>query len=173
MAEVRTASLVHASPGRIRIRLDRAFRSPQFMQSLADSIVELDGVKGVNVNPSTGSLLLTYDPETLGLEDLYLAAKAADLNLAIPGSAARSPAGPTLSPLSAGISTAFDRLNQGVADFTGGKADAKTLVPLGLAAWALRQITTSGGNLAAVPWYVLLWYSFETFTKYGLRRGRQ
>jgi len=172
MEGVRSASLVHATPGRIRIRFERALRSPEFMQSLADSIAKTDGVRQVSVNPSTGSLLLTYDPEILGMSDLYLLAKAAGITLTMSGTA-NPAASDTVPPAAAGISSAFDRLNGAVADFTGGKADARTLIPMGLAAWALRQITLSKGNLTAVPWYVLLWYSFEIFTRHGLKRRGQ
>ncbi len=171
MSEDRTATIVSAAPGRVRVRLGPAMRSPDAMRGLAEMVSGLEGVREARVNPTTGSLLVLYDPETVSMEGLYLAARAANLTIVVPES--NSPAAITweVSEVARAVNSAFGRMDAAVSGFTGGKLDAKTLVPLGLGAAALRQIVTSGANLGAVPWYVLLWYSFEMFTKYNLGKG--
>lgn len=167
----RTATVVHAIPGRVRVRLDRSLRSAETMQTLAGLLAQIEGVRQVRVNPSTGSVLLEYDPQQVNLEQLYLAANAAKVTLVMPGTPNES--GPQdMTPLAKRINSTFGRLDRTVYDFSGGRIDVKTLFPLGLAAAAVRQIATSGGNVAAAPWYVLLWYSFDTFTRYNRRAGR-
>ncbi len=164
------ATIVHAIPGRVRVRLDRSLRSPVFMHTLVDALSQVEGVRRVQANPSTGSLLLLYDPQLLSLEQLYQAARAADVTLVIPATPAAPDSAGELTTLAQRINSAIGRLDQTVFGFTGGTLDLRTLFPLGLATAALRQIATSGGNLAAAPWYVLLWYSFESFTKFNSRK---
>ncbi len=168
----RQATIVHAIPGRVRVRLDPTLRSPDFMRSLVETLSEVKGVHQVQSNPTTGSILLLFDPGVLSLEQLYLAASAADVVIVTPGASSEPPVSEQTTPLARSINSAVGRMDRTVFDFTGGKIDVKTLFPLGLAAAAVRQIATSGGNLAAAPWYVLLWYSFETFTKYNLRKEK-
>lgn len=170
MSADRTATIVSAAPGRVRVRLDRSMRSPEAMRGLAEMVCGLDGVREVRANPITGSLLVLYDPETVSTEQLYLAAKAVNLTIVVPESNSSPAIMGEVSEMARAINSAFGRIDAAVWGFTGGNLDAKTLVPLGLGAAAVRQIATSGASLGAVPWYVLLWYCFDMFTKYNLGR---
>jgi len=58
------------------------------------------------------------------------------------------------------IATSLDTQTRSL---TRGWLDLKTLVPLALGAIALRQLLTKGLQLDAIPWYVLLWYAFDSF----------
>ncbi|HEX2923761.1 MAG TPA: hypothetical protein VHS28_07030 [Chloroflexota bacterium] len=169
MPQSMTASLVHAVPGRMRIRLSRKHRSTEIMRALAQALSSVDGVRQVQSNPISGSVLLLYDPEVLGVESVLPAARAAGLDIVEPGSslAADDP----ISPAALGINTAFGRLDSTVAKLTGGFIDAKTLVPLGFIAAAARRVATSGASLDNIPWHTLLWYAFGVFTSYNLKRG--
>ncbi len=168
----RTATIVHAIPGRVRVRLGRTLRSPQTMETLSGLLAQMEGVHNVRTNSSTGSLLLEYDPQVVDLEQLYVAAAAANVTIVVPGVATQA-SPEEITPLAKGINSAVGRFDRAVSDFSGGKIDLKTLFPLGLAAAALRQIASSGGNVTAAPWYALLWYSFETFNRYnGRKQGR-
>jgi len=169
----KTVTIVHAMPGRIRVRLDRASRSPEGVQSLVDAISKVEGVRQVQANPVSGSILVHYDPEVLGIEGLYLAARAANLNVVQPQEAARPGWSVEPSLVAQSINSAFGRLDTTIADITGGKIDAKTIAPLGLVGLALRQIVVSGASLRNAPWYVLLWYSFGLFTRYNVGTGRR
>ena len=163
----RKATIVHGIPGRVRVRLDSSLRTPEFMGLLAESLSQMEGVRHVQINPVTGSLLLLYDPTRLSLEQLYGAATAANITLAFPAEAGERPFTGEPTGTAQGINSFIGRLDRALFDFTDGKLDLRTLFPLGLATAALRQIATSGGNVAAAPWYVLLWYSFESFTRYN------
>ncbi len=169
MQSDRTATIVHAIPGRIRFRLDRSLRSPESLRSLTDTLSQMEGVRRVEVNPATGSLLLLYDPEVLNIEQLYLAARTANVNVLIPEGAAAELPSEEVSAIASRINSFFGQMDSAVFRFTGGTIDVKTLVPFGLATAALRQIAASRGRLATVPWYVLLWYSADIFIKYNRR----
>ena len=48
---------------------------------------------------------------------------------------------------------------------TSGEVDLRFLFPLGLSLLAVRQILVKGWQLELIPWYVLAWYSFDSFIK--------
>lgn len=173
MQNGRTATIVHSSPGRIRVRLAPELRTPDLMRAIVDTVAGMQGVRAVEANPTTGSVLLLHDPAVLTIDDLTSAAAAANIVLTVPdppGSPTVSaPGGP--SPLAQRINSVFGQLDGTLARVTGKRADARTLLPLGLAAIAVRQLAASGAQLGSVPWYILLWYSFEMYTKYNLTRN--
>jgi hypothetical protein len=45
-----------------------------------------------------------------------------------------------------------------------GRADLRTLLPVGLGALAVREVLS--GRAVAAPWYVLAWYAFDSFTRF-------
>lgn len=169
MSEERSVTVVSAVPGRLRVRADRSLRSPDSMHALEELLCGLKGVREVQVNPTTGSFLVFYDPKSLNIAELYLAAQAANLNIVVPGMGPEAGPEGGVSEVAQAITTRFGQVDRAVAGFTGGKLDAKTLAPLALSAVAVRQLVTQGARLSAIPWYVLLWYSFEMFTKYNLK----
>ncbi|MES1023619.1 DUF5132 domain-containing protein [Gloeocapsa sp. BRSZ] len=59
----------------------------------------------------------------------------------------------------------FTEFNAQVKEMTNGVADLRLLLPLGLSAIALRQLLTKGLQIEEIPWYVLAWYAFDSFTK--------
>jgi Heavy metal associated domain 2 len=57
-----TGYVSHSIPGRIRIRVPDAKHNPALLEKLRESIVSAPGVKAVDCNPLTGSLLIRYSP---------------------------------------------------------------------------------------------------------------
>ncbi|MGI5837157.1 MAG: HMA2 domain-containing protein [Chloroflexota bacterium] len=173
MSDKRSVTLVSAVPGRIRVRVDRSMRSPESMRELAELLRGFNGVCEVQVNPTTGSFLVFYDPETMDLTQLFIAAQAAKIDIVLPGTGSEGATQGDLSDVAKAVNSHFGQLDRMVSGFTGGKLDAKTLAPLAIGAVAVRQLFVQGAGLSSVPWYVLLWYSFEMFTKYNLKKGPQ
>lgn len=170
MSDSRNVTLVSALPGRIRVRIDRSMRSPESIRELTELLRGLSGVREVQVNPTTGSFLIFYDPEAADLTQLYLAAQAAKVNIVLPGTASEGEPRTDLSSVARAVNSYFGRLDWMVSSYTGGKLDAKTLAPIAVGAVAVRQLLVQGASLSSAPWYVLLWYSFEMFTKYNLKK---
>lgn len=52
-------------PGRIRLRSRMLSANPQWQKAVEDYLMSFTGVRNAAVNPLTGSLLITYDPEKL------------------------------------------------------------------------------------------------------------
>ncbi len=168
MVEERNLTVVSFVPGRIRVRADRSLRSSDSMRALQELLAGLGGVREVQVNPTTGSLLMSYDPETLDMAELLLAVQNANVKVVVPGLDQQASVEEGVSGVARSINDCFSQVDRAVSRATGGRLDAKAVAPLALGAVAVRQLLIQGAGLSAIPWYVLLWYSFEMFTKYNV-----
>ncbi|MBK1988684.1 DUF5132 domain-containing protein [Sphaerospermopsis aphanizomenoides BCCUSP55] len=56
-------------------------------------------------------------------------------------------------------------INADVGRMTGGAADLRVILPLGIALISVRQLFRKGLELDEMPWYVLAWYAFDIFTR--------
>jgi copper chaperone CopZ len=70
MAPQEIGRVVHFTPGRLRLRVERARRTPAVYEDLRRLLSTLPGVTGVDVTPATGSVLVTYDPNMLDVAHL-------------------------------------------------------------------------------------------------------
>lgn len=163
--------VAHASPGRLRLKVvSREVPEEEAVRSAELALAGLRGVQEVRANPVARSVLVRYDPLDLELPALLEHLGRAGVTPAPDGprdgeqAAARG--GTALGSL---ISGAFGQADRRVARLTGGAADLRTLLPVGLAALAAREVLS--GRLAAAPWYVLLWYAFDSYTKLQKQDG--
>ena len=67
MASASLGTVVSSSPGRLRLRIARPNRAPQTFSAIRKLLAGLPGVAAVEVNPATGSVLVSYDPTALDL----------------------------------------------------------------------------------------------------------
>jgi hypothetical protein len=58
-------NLAHSIPGRMRLRIASEHRVPLTFARLKSLLVELPGIRNVEENSSTGSVLILYDPAVL------------------------------------------------------------------------------------------------------------
>ncbi len=158
--------VVHRVPGRVRIKFDRAEMTPEALARLRQAISELDGVTRCDANQRATSLVIHYDDAGLDMDRL------AD---AVGGLAPEEAAGgdpPDLaherhphSRVARGLNARFVALDRRIRQLTGHRVDLKVAVPVGFGVLAARQIITSSGSLPAIPWYVLLWYAFDSYLR--------
>jgi copper chaperone CopZ len=62
--------VVHFTPGRLRLRVERTKRTSEVYDDLRGLLGTLPGVTGVEITPATGSVLVTYDANTLDVAHL-------------------------------------------------------------------------------------------------------
>jgi hypothetical protein len=60
----------HAIDGRIRIGIPGVKGSPAKGQELKDRIINYQGINDVMPNPTTGNVLITYDPQRISQWDI-------------------------------------------------------------------------------------------------------
>jgi len=153
--------ILHASPGRIRLRVrQKDLDSPALLQA-ERSIARLPGVFRVAKNPVTRSLVISFDAQKVGFGEISAAFGEAGIILE-PLVRTRESTD-EIRPLDQTITAFCRRVDERVRERTGGSLDARTVVPIGLGALAVRELLTTG--MTAAPWYVLFWYSFDSFLK--------
>lgn len=155
------AKVVHSGATRTRLRMDQDHRHPHQMERLRQRLEQQPNVTGVEVNPSTGSVLVHHDGG--GVSPGGIAAVFGDLGVVVQGLEGGD-AGK--SDTARAVETALGDLNRRVAEATGGTFDLKIIVPGGFLALGLWQLATDVGSFfTAIPGYVLVYYAFDTYTK--------
>ncbi len=178
--DVEGIRVVHAIPGRIRLKVAQVRENPALASEIQTRLAAVHGIRQVEVNPLTSSVLVLYDAQNTASPDA-LAALAEPLTALFPGfdlkdSAAWQPsstngASPVPS-LAGGISSFFGALNSGVNQVTGGNADLKILLPLALFLFGVRGLLVSE-KLTSPTWYDLFWFSLGTFFMLNPRPGEK
>jgi hypothetical protein len=56
------AQILHAIPGRIRVKINQVKENPAFAKQLEQTLARMQVVQWSKVNPLTGSVLIGYDP---------------------------------------------------------------------------------------------------------------
>jgi hypothetical protein len=166
----RHARIVSQAPGRMRVRVHRDHRDSDELAQIERRLERRDGIDDVATNPRTGSILVHYDHHALSkadvttmLFDVGVVARevlgAEEVPQDLGGDVSQH------SSTATGLLDALTDLDGRISRLTGGRIDAKLLVPVGLGLLALRQFTSGGLGLAEVPAYVLFWYTFDSFYK--------
>lgn len=70
MSSQRLGSIVHATPGRIRLRVARDRRTPADFAQIESLLKMLPGIQSIEVTPKTGSVLVRYDPTQVDVRSL-------------------------------------------------------------------------------------------------------
>jgi Heavy metal associated domain 2 len=141
--------LMHAMPGRIRFKLDRLRRNPDYARDIEARLAAVDGIHRVKASSLTGSVVATFDPALLESLNFHLAVasafgiEASDLN---PEYLAK-----WYSQQKGGILTAHIMDNW------------RQMVPLALCLLGVRGLLFT--NKVTFPlWYDYLWYAFGTYS---------
>ena len=175
--EIEGLKVVHALPGRVRLKVARVKGNPALARQAQEKLAKVPGIKRVEAKADTGSLLIHYD-----LDDLFSTASleilSATLGELFPEieiatlmaglmSLTENPAAGTGPAIAAGITDTFGGINARLGKFTGG-LDLKVLAPLALILLGLRGMWTSE-KVSSPSWSNLLWFGFASFVM--LNRG--
>jgi cation transport ATPase len=154
--------VVHRLPGRVRIRVPGARRNGAMLEEIGEYIRGIEGVRSVEANPVTGSVLVHYDPHRHDALAEYLPAapefgEAAELVENIEREAEFLAAH---SHTAAAVVDSARVLNRTVRRATGNVLDLKVLLPAVAAVWAFFEV----GRDASTPmWFSLGIFSFNSF----------
>ena len=149
--------MVSLTPGRLRFKVDRKHRNREVMEPLTQALKSHLGVYDVRANPHSGSITVLHSPEHTDYDEIYATLK--DLGVIFGNITGEK------SEVAEDITSAIYDLNRRVKAATSGVVDLRLLMPLGLGVLAVRQLLAKGMQLDIVPWYVLAWYSFDSFIK--------
>jgi hypothetical protein len=146
MAEPEPARLVHRLPGRVRLKIDGRRGDRAWFDALALELALVEGIRAVEANPLTGSLLIHHEGS---LERLLE-------QLAARGFVRVESSEPREIPLPRRLAERTAALDAGLRRATAGELDLKGAALLGLLGLALVQ--AARGQFAG-PAVSLLWYA--------------
>ena len=178
--DVEGIRVVHAIPGRIRLKVAQVRENPALAGEIQTRLAAVRGIRQVEVNSLTGSVLVLYEAQNTASSDA-LGALAEPLTALFPGfdlkdsAAGQPPSTNGASPapsLAGGLASFFSVLNSGVHQVTGGNADLKILLPLALFLFSVRGLLVSE-KLTFPTWYDLFWFSLGTFFMLNPRPGEK
>jgi hypothetical protein len=169
---IKGVQVVHAMPGRVRLRVSKVRDNPAFAQKAQDKLGRVPGVKRVEVKPLTGSVLIFYDAAALlaagataaltdGFSVLFPELGAEALTLGIE-SLVHILSGGEKDTSSSNFTDSMGNINAQVARITGGY-DLKLLIPMTFLFFGVRSLMTSE-KVAAPAWYDYLWFAFASFS---------
>lgn len=153
--------LEHSMPGRARLRVPKP-RSAQQVRSIARRAGRTKHVRDVEVNPATGSVLLSFpsdDPIDLVIDELRL------VGLEIRSIARPTDSIHTESRGAAVVRGVLGRSNAQLHLLTRGQVDLRLAVPAAYMALAGVNFIRRRGRLSEAAWYQLLYWAFDSFFK--------
>jgi hypothetical protein len=157
--------VVHASPGRIRLREHPEPRQPGLNGTFAAArnvLEQIDSVEAVRPVPLAHSFVVEFDPEAETVEHVLSSIKEAGVQLETPAGLA-SPSGDRPSSVGDAIAQWGTFADQRLSQVSGRTLDARTVMPLAFVALAARAYIK--GPREGPPWHTLAWYAFDSFTK--------
>ena len=167
------AHVTHHIPGRVRVKMPHAKGNPEMLNRVKAAISPQPGVRSVEVNPATGSVLVRYDPELHENYQASLAEHAERTQLFEIKPPELTEADEIASKIEAeaeflaehsetarSVVTFVKHLNEGIKQATDNTVDLKVLLPLGLAVYTFFEV----GSDAVTPlWITLGIFSFNSF----------
>ena len=157
-----SAVLISKTPGRMRLRFSLPYLNLKQGKSLISSLKSRSEISCLRINSQTGSITIFYDPNLINLTRMKTL--LSELGIRLKESSTRL-IDAHQSQAAARVTATADLLNQQVKEVTQGILDLRFLIPFSFGILAIRQLLVKGIMLEVIPWYVLAWYSFDSFIK--------
>ena len=177
-------SVAHHSPGRTRLKVPKGQRAE--LHKIKAAIEKDPGVQSVEVNHSTGSVIVKHQHDSQIFEVLHKAVETVGgdvLTTLIEGETAAELIGPIGIAAAAfgileGLATAvFSSSNEnggGIGKFLGQqRADYRTIVPAGLLAAAVYKAYETRTFWQGMTPAVLCYWAFDTYWKFNVQETKQ
>ncbi len=149
--EAPSAYISHATKGRVRFKIPSKKGNARFFANIKDVLEKNTRVAGVEVNPVTGSALVTHNADMDSI--IKLAESNKFFKLEKRGR----------RHVSNNVVESFKSLDNTLKSATDGELDLPTASFLTLAGVGIYEIAK--GNFAAPAWYTAFWYALNIFLK--------
>jgi hypothetical protein len=145
------AHVSHTLPRRLRIKVPSKKGHAAYFSSVAERLSKCTGVEDVQVNPTTGSLLVTFDCDIKNLvgyarkNGLFFVQRTEAPN----------------KTLFQDVASLFRSYNRTLKHVTGGELDIPSLVFVTLLISGIWQVAR--GNVVMPAWYTAFYYALSVF----------
>ncbi len=153
---------VHLLPGRVRFRIPLMMNKEEELKAASSQIAKINGVKWIESNKITGSVLINFDQSVIQADLLFTALIRL---LGLENELQKAPA----SYLSTEIRTIFESLNHAVFSRTNGIIDLYTAIPILLATLGISQIIKNKANIFPTG-LTLIWWAYNSLVSNKGRR---
>lgn len=160
--------VVHALPHRTRLRVPTQHRTPEGMARLKKAMEGTAGVRSVEINPKTGSVLLNHDTQPGILEKVGVALEETPglMHLLMPEADELEAEISGLSKIADAVEQALFKADSKFSRATENVIDLKMLIPVLLAFAGFTQLKEKNGFFAGMPPFVLFYYAFDAYMKF-------
>lgn len=156
--------VVSTTPGRTRLRVSDKRRNQEEMERISKNLQAPRFVDSVEYNYKTGSILIHHDTHEHALEAIKDIMKNLGVVFAdVTGASEIVQVNGEKEALD--LPSAIYNLNQEIRQLTNGLVDLRFILPLGLFALGIIQLQVYGLQFELMPWYLLIYFAFETFVK--------
>jgi hypothetical protein len=167
---LRSGSIAHRIPGRIRIRIPSAKGDSEFLEQARAALSALPGVLEVSCNPLTGSILVLHLPGAeLELEGAMTSENGSTLPFVLTAAQPdvdpprrRHRRAPRQSYLASAITETVADLDDAIRAATGNALDLKVLLPILAGGIGLTMMLR--GSRRTPLWLTLMIFAFTSFT---------
>ena len=160
--------LVHWLPGRTRLKFSELKTHPERHGNLRQKLTAIAGIHQVDINPTTGSVVLYHDQAAVHSIE-FLAQVAAAFGLTVD----TADIGEWLGRLEDGaesqpvhvrgeVERVGTTIHRTVGDISGGRLDSKTLIPTLLVLLGIRSLLVCE-VLVPPKWYEYFWFAFGAY----------
>lgn len=148
---------LHLLPGRVRFQIPIMVGREEELKAATTQIAKISGVKWVDYNKISGSVLIYFEEGVLQADILFTALIRL---LALEDELQKAPT----SYLNTEIRSVIESLNQAVYSKSNGIIDLYTALPIGLAALGISQIIKNKTNIFPTG-LTLLWWAYNSLTR--------
>lgn len=149
-------------PGRLRVKLAAANRNAQVMARIKERLAGVAGIDAVDLNDTTGSIMVRYDREKHTMGGIHEMLEDVDVVLA---NLTDAPCFDENTKKPTTFIGAVEDLNKRLSGATGVTIDLKTILPLTLLGAGVWTIARQGLRATQVPAWALIWLAFDAFVK--------
>lgn len=169
----RFVQVVHAIPGRLRLRMPWLRKAEHEGEAIADRLAAIPGVDEVQVRPFTGSVLCLFDPARVDVKRITaVAAEAAAAEHVVergeappPPPVFARPGDGHRSSVAKALMRSARELNADTLNATDGRLDLGTMAFLAFMSAGAAEVVFSR-QLPAPPWFNLAWWAIQAFTTF-------
>jgi hypothetical protein len=150
------AVIAHASTGRLRIRIASKKGDVAALKSYGDQLASCPGILSIEVNPSTGSILLLHQTTVHEISE-YVRSK--DLFSLQEQEVQKVPS----ADIRRSLGDTFKSVDRQIKNLTDGDMDLSGFAFAALIVVGTAQILT--GNAGAIPWFAAYWYAYHLYSR--------
>ncbi|AFY45923.1 HMA2 domain-containing protein [Nostoc sp. PCC 7107] len=153
-----STKIISDTPGRLRLRIAPSHRQTGEIRRIVKILDSQPNISQVNTNIQNGSIVIHHDRNDESWQNVLATLKDIGIIFADVTNESHSDAAAT-------IANAVYDLNDRVEKATNNVVDIRFIFPLALGCLSVRQLLVKGLQLEIIPWYVLAWYTFDSFIK--------